>query len=91
MVDVIRRFCLRSSGLKGQIILTAQSIVAALSTTLAGLVMAKAGYSAGFLVLGSVAAIGSVICRLALPETPAAFGTELPGQTKPRASAIAAG
>jgi MFS family permease len=71
-------------------IMTAQGIGAALSTTLAGLVVVKAGYGAGFLVLGAVAAIGFVICWFALPETSAALGTDAAGQTRRPASAIAA-
>jgi len=50
-------------------VITAQSIGAALSTTLAGVVVVNAGYSAAFLVLGVVAAIGFAVCWLALPET----------------------
>ena len=50
-------------------IITAQSIGAALSTTLAGFVVVGAGYSAAFITLGAVAAIGAVVCFLALPET----------------------
>jgi predicted MFS family arabinose efflux permease len=50
-------------------IITAQGIGAALSTTLAGLVVVKTGYSAAFLTLGAVAAVGFVICWIALPET----------------------
>lgn len=51
------------------VVTTAQSIGAALSTTLAGIVVVKAGYSAAFLTLGAIAAGGFVICLLALPET----------------------
>ena len=43
-------------------IITAQSIGAALSTTLAGFVVVKAGYSAAFMTFGAVAAIGAVVC-----------------------------
>lgn len=50
-------------------VMTAQSIGAALSTTLAGFVVVGAGYGAAFISLGGVAAIGAVICLLALPET----------------------
>lgn len=50
-------------------VITAQSIGAALSTTLAGYVVVGAGYSAAFITLGAIAAIGAVICLLALPET----------------------
>jgi MFS family permease len=73
-------------------VITAQSIGAALSTTLAGLVVVGAGYSAAFLVLGAVAAIGLVICLVVLPET--RQGTNgaprRRGKTAPDASAIAA-
>lgn len=50
-------------------ILTAQGIGAALSTTLAGIVVVEAGFGAAFLTLGAVAALGFAICWLALPET----------------------
>ncbi|MBJ7402981.1 MAG: MFS transporter [Bradyrhizobium sp.] len=50
-------------------VITAQSIGAALSTTLAGFVVVGAGYSAAFITLGVVAAIGAAVCFLALPET----------------------
>lgn len=70
-------------------VITAQSIGAALSTTLAGFVVIGAGYSAAFISLGLVAAIGAVICVLALPET--RHGAPRPqGQTAPPPSAIAA-
>ena len=45
-------------------VITAQSIGAALSTTLAGLVVVEAGYSAAFLTLGAVAAIGAASAGL---------------------------
>ena len=67
-------------------VITAQSIGAALSTTLAGFVVIGAGYSAAFISLGAVAALGAVICGLALPET--RHGTR--GKTAAPASAIAA-
>lgn len=70
-------------------VITAQSIGAALSTTLAGFVVVGAGYSAAFITLGAVAAIGAVICLLALPET--RHGASRPkGKTAAPASAIAA-
>ena len=50
-------------------VITAQSIGAALSTSLAGIVAVKAGYGAAFLTLGGVAALGLLICAVALPET----------------------
>lgn len=73
-------------------VITVQSIGAALSTTLAGFVVVGAGYSAAFLTLGAVAAIGAVICFRALPETrqtvdPAPHSR---GKTSRTASAIAA-
>ncbi|QIP01074.1 MFS transporter [Bradyrhizobium symbiodeficiens] len=70
-------------------VITAQSIGAALSTTLAGFVVVGAGYSVAFITLGIVAAIGAVICLLALPET--RHGGPRPrGETAPPSSAIAA-
>lgn len=73
-------------------VITAQSIGAALSTTLAGFVVVGAGYSAAFITLGAVAAIGAVICLLALPETrQVADGSpRAQGETVASASAIAA-
>jgi MFS family permease len=47
---------------------TAQGI-GALSTTLAGLVVVNAGYSAAFLALGAVAAVGFILYLFAMPET----------------------
>ena len=73
-------------------VITAQSIGAALSTTLAGFVVVGAGYSAAFVTLGAVAAIGAVICLFALPETRqiADCSPRLRGKTAAPASAIAA-
>ena len=73
-------------------VITAQSIGAALSTTLAGFVVVGAGYGAAFITLGAVAAIGAVICLIALPETRqiAERPPRLQGKTSPPASAIAA-
>jgi MFS family permease len=73
-------------------VITAQSIGAALSTTLAGFVVVGAGYSTAFITLGAVAAVGAVICLLALPET-RQIGDGSPrrkGKTAASASAIAA-
>lgn len=72
--------------------ITAQSIGAALSTTLAGLVVVRAGYSAAFMTLGAVAAIGAIVCVIALPETRriADGGPRPRGKTAAPASAIAA-
>jgi MFS family permease len=50
-------------------IITAQGIGAALSTTLAGLVVVEAGYTAAFLTLAAVAAVGCVVLMVAMPET----------------------
>jgi MFS family permease len=58
-------------------IITAQSIGAALSTTIAGLVTVRAGYSAAFLTLGAVAGVGAAVCFVALPETRGHFGRSL--------------
>jgi MFS family permease len=74
-------------------VITAQSIGAALSTTLAGLVVVKAGYSAAFLTLAAVAAAGVAVCWFALPETGRrrsdSDASQLK-QTAPPASGIAA-
>jgi len=74
-------------------VITAQSIGAALSTALAGLVVVKASYSAAFLTLGAIAAIGAAVCALALPETReiSTQGSRRWGQTARPASGIAAG
>jgi MFS family permease len=50
-------------------IITAQGIGAAVSTTLAGLVVTHAGYSAAFLTLAGVAALGAVVFFFGMPET----------------------
>ena len=73
-------------------VITAQSIGAALSTTLAGFVVVDAGYSAAFLTLGTVAAVGAVVCIFALPETRQIVDTTPPRRRKTArpASAIAA-
>lgn len=55
-------------------IITAQSLGAALSTTLAGSVVVQVGYSAAFLTLGAIAGIGAAVCFLALPETRSEIG-----------------
>src|SRR5258708_7736116 len=73
-------------------VITAQSIGAALSTTLAGLVVVKAGYNAAFLTLGAVAALGLAVCWFALPETGERSSPDAARlkQTAPPASGIAA-
>ena len=48
---------------------TAQGVGAALSTTIAGLIVTAAGYSAAFLTLAGIAAGGLVLFWLAMPET----------------------
>jgi MFS family permease len=50
-------------------IITAQGIGAALSTTLAGLVVVHAGYSAAFLTLAAVAALGLFVFLFGVRET----------------------
>jgi MFS family permease len=50
-------------------ILTAQGIGAALSTTLAGLVVVHAGYGAAFLALAAVAILGALVFFFGMPET----------------------
>jgi MFS family permease len=50
-------------------VITAQSIGAALSTALAGIIVVHGGYSAAFLVLGAIAASGFILYWIAMPET----------------------
>jgi len=50
-------------------IITAQGIGAALSTAVAGFIVVHAGYSAAFLTLGGIAAVGLAFYLLAMPET----------------------
>ena len=50
-------------------ILTAQGIGAALSTTLAGVVVVQAAYSAAFLTLAGVALVGALVLFFGMPET----------------------
>jgi MFS family permease len=73
-------------------VITAQSIGAALSTTLAGVVVVKAGYTAAFLTLGAIAAVGLVVCWLLFPESRVAsdVGARRLRRTAPLGSAIAA-
>jgi len=52
-------------------VITAQGIGSALSTSLAGFVVVYAGYSAAFLTLGGIAAVGAVLFFFAMPETQA--------------------
>lgn len=51
------------------VVITAQGIGAALSTTLAGLVVVHAGYSSAFLSLAAVAAVGFLVFLFAMHET----------------------
>jgi MFS family permease len=70
-------------------IITAQSIGAALSTAIAGLIVVEAGYSAAFLSLGALAAVGAAVCFFALPETRQTAGlAPTPRETAVSASAI---
>jgi predicted MFS family arabinose efflux permease len=48
---------------------TAQGLGAALSATLAGLIIVSAGYSTAFLALAAIAAAGFVLYLFAMPET----------------------
>jgi MFS family permease len=67
-------------------IATAQGTGAALSTALAGIVVVKAGYSAAFLTLGGIAAMGFLVFGLAFPSrVPAAHRS----QQLPRGSVAA--
>ncbi len=48
---------------------TAQAVGGVVSTTLAGLVAARAGYDAAFLTLAAIATAGAALFWLAMPET----------------------
>ena len=50
-------------------VMTAQGIGASLSTMLAGLIVVEAGYSAAFLTLAAVAAVGALVFFFGMPET----------------------
>ncbi|MFC3123511.1 MFS transporter [Pseudoroseomonas globiformis] len=59
---------------------TAQGVGAALSATLAGTVIVSASYSAAFLTLGSIAALGFLGYLLLMPETAQAARAKAPVQ-----------
>ena len=64
---------------------TTQGLGAALSASLAGLVIVSAGYSAAFLVLAGIAALGFTIYWLLMPETkPATDRAITAGSESPR-------
>jgi MFS family permease len=65
-------------------VMTAQGIGASLSTTIAGLTVVNASYSAAFLTLAAIAAAGAVLYWLAMPETWKP-GTSLPPRSMPGA------
>jgi MFS family permease len=73
------------------VVITALGIGASLSTALAGLVVVNVGYSAAFLTLGAIAAIGFIVFLLAFPgkadDAPAAPSL----QPLPQPSNVAAG
>jgi MFS family permease len=50
-------------------VITAQGIGAAMSNMLAGIIVVYAGYSAAFLTLVIVAAVGLALCIFSMPET----------------------
>jgi MFS family permease len=62
-------------------VMTAQGIGAALSTTVAGVVVVHAGYSAAFLTLAGVAAAGFALYLFVMPETQARESAEA-GRTR---------
>jgi MFS family permease len=72
------------------VIITALGVGAALSTALAGFVVVKAGYSAAFLTLGAIAAIGFIVFLLAFPGTGGDAPAASPRPRQPRPSEIAA-
>jgi MFS family permease len=70
-------------------IIAAQGIGAALSTAVAGFIVVRAGYSAAFLVLGGIAAVGVTFYLIAMPETLDKSDTAQAGRS-PRARRLAA-
>jgi MFS family permease len=71
-------------------IITAQGVGAALSTTLAGLLVVHAGYSAAFLTLGSIAALGFAVFLCAMPETRASAAKQAATERTGAAAAVSA-
>jgi MFS family permease len=65
-------------------VITAQGIGAALSTSLAGLVVVHAGFSTAFLVLACIAASGFLLYFIGMPET-RGVGAVAPGAIPKRA------
>jgi predicted MFS family arabinose efflux permease len=64
------------------VVLTAQGIGAALSTTLAELIVVEAGYSAAFLALAAIAGAGLALFWLAMPESSRSGEQSASGHTK---------
>ena len=68
---------------------TAQGLGAALSATLAGLIIVSAGYATAFSVLAAIAAVGFALYLLLMPETygyePAGAADGRPGSAAPAA------
>jgi MFS family permease len=71
-------------------ILTAQGIGAALSTTLAGVVVVHAGYSAAFLTLAAVALAGALVFFVGMPETKPPRSKKSAGRQSEEPSSVAA-
>jgi MFS family permease len=71
-------------------ILTAQGIGAALSTTLAGLVVVHAGYNAAFLTLAAVAIVGALVFLFGMPETKPPLPGKIGEETAERRAGAAA-
>jgi predicted MFS family arabinose efflux permease len=67
-------------------VITAQGIGAALSTALAGIVVVHAGYSAAFVTLAAIAAVGLLLFLFAMPETAPAASSGGPDQSSAGAS-----
>lgn len=72
------------------VVITALGIGAALSTTLAGLLVVKAGYSAAFLTLGAIAVIGFIVFLLGFPEKSGEVSNSSSHQPSPQRSGITA-
>jgi MFS family permease len=70
---------------------TVQGIGASLSTTLAGVMVVRAGYSAAFLVLAGIASAGLVLFWWLMPETKSFGPAAMRGQGALRANALPSG
>ena len=69
---------------------TAQGVGAALSATFAGLIIVSAGYSAAFLALAAIAAVGFVLYWALIPETRDGAAPTASGEDGPAPASVGA-